>query len=267
MAITTLDGLIAAARQQIVYQKTASITTAALPNNTGTVWHLAGDPGLGTLAVGNTANGLVPTDATAGFPLINAFGGSATGYLAMVEASCSVAATLVLYDRLFHCGAYAFNAATTLATIPSYSGRVPGGTDFTGTELWAEQVTAGTLVQNVNVGYTNQAGTAGKVTGAIAAPAAMIVGRMFPLPLAAGDSGVSVVNSVTGTVASAGTFNVVVMRRLATVRIPLANFAVKYGFAETGLPQVFDTSALCLAVQPDSTSTGLPYMRLIIANG
>lgn len=266
MAITTLDGLIAAARQQIVYQKTAALTTAALPNNTGTVRHLAGNPGAGTLAVGQTTTGVVPTGATAGFPLINAFGGSATGYIAMVEASCSVAATLVLYDRLWHGGAYSF-ATTYGQTTPSWSSRVPGGTDYTGTELWVEQVTAGTLVQNVAVTYSNQAGTGSRATGTIAAPAAMIVGRMFPMPLQAGDSGISAISNIVGSVASAGTYNVVVMRRLCTVRIPVANGSVKLGFAETGLPQVFADSALCMMVQPDSTSTGLPYMRIVIANG
>jgi hypothetical protein len=267
MAITTLDGLIAAPKQQIVITKTTSVVAAALPNNTTAIWHVAGDPGAGTLAVGNTANGVVPTDATAGFPVVNAFGVSASGYIVGIQASNSVASTLVLYDRLFHAGAYAFNAAVTLATIPSYSGRVPGGTDFTNTELWIEQVTAGTLVQNVAIGYTNQAGTATRTTGAVAAPAAMIVARMFPMPLQAGDSGVSVVNTVTGTVASAGTFNVVVMRRLATIRIPVANFSVQLGFDGTAMPQVFDTSALCLMVQPDSTASGLPYMNVTVANG
>lgn len=265
MAITTLDGLIAAPRQSVVISKTAVLTTAALPNNTGTMFHIAGSPGAGTLAVGNTTTGVVPTDAVAGFPVLNAFGASATGYLIGLEASCSVASTLVLYDRLWHGGAFSF-ATTYPITSPSWSSRVPGGTDYTNTEMWVEQVTAGTGIQNVAVTYANQAGTAGRATGTIAAPAAMIVGRMFPLPRQAGDSGVSAISNVVGSVATAGTYNLVVLRRLATVRIPVANFSVKIGFEGTGMPVVWADSALCLAVQPDSTSSGLPYMRLDIAN-
>ena len=266
MAITTLDGLIAAPKQSVVISKTTALTTAALPKNAGTMFHIAGEPGAGTLAIGNTTTGVVPTDAVAGFPVINAFGGSATGYLVGLEASCSVASTLVLYDRLWHGGAFSF-ATTYPITSPSWSSRVPGGTDYTNTELWAEQVTAGTGIQNIAVTYANHAGTTGKLTGTVAAPAAMIVGRMFQLPLAAGDSGISAISNVVGSVATAGTYNIVVMRRLATVRIPVANGAVRLGFDVLGMPQVFADSALCLAVLPDSTSSGFPYMRLDIANG
>jgi hypothetical protein len=267
MAITTLDGLIASAKQQLVLKKTTALVTAALPVNSGTMWHLAGDPGAGVLAVGNTTAGVVPTAATAGSPRINAFGASANGYLLGLEASNSVAATLVLYDRLWHAGAFSFATNYALTGVPSFSTRVPGGTDFTNTEIWIEQVTAGTLVQNVAITYTNQAGGTGKLTGTVAAPAAMIVGRMFPMPLAAGDSGVQAITNVTGSVASAGTYNVVIMRRLATVRIPLANGAVKLGFAETALVELFAASCLALMVQPDSTSTGLPCIGLTIGNG
>ena len=265
MAITTLDGLIAAALQQITMNKTASVTAVAAQLTA--VHQAAGNPGAATLAVGNTANGVVPTDATTGYPLINAFGGGAAGYLAGLEANSSVACNLILYDRLWHAGAYAFNANQALTAVPSFSSRVPGGTDFTGLELWIEQVTAGTGVQSVNVTYTNQAGTAGRTTGAQAAPAAAIVARMWPMLLAAGDSGIQAISNVVGTVATVGTFNVVIMRRLATVRVPIANFSSKLGFDQTGMPLVFADSALCLAVQPDSTATGLPYLRLDIKNG
>lgn len=264
MAITTRDQLIAAARQQVTIVKTASVTAVAAQLTA--IHQAAGNPGAGVLAVGNTAAGLVPTDLTAGFPAINAFGASAKGYLAGLDWANSVAANLILYDRLFHCGAYAFNANTTLAAQPSFSGRVPGGTDFTGLEIWIEQVTVGTGVQSVNVGYRNQAG-ADVTTGVIAAPAAAAVARMWPMPLAAGDSGVQRINSVVGSVATVGTFNVVVMRRLATMRVPLANYGDKGGWDWTGLVELFADSALCLACQPDSTATGLPYVRALIVNG
>jgi hypothetical protein len=265
MAITTLDGLIAAARQQVVYNKTASVTGVAA--NIQAVHQAAGNPGAATLNAGNTANGAVPTDATTGFPLINAFGGAATGYLAGLQYNNSVASNLILYDRVFHAGAYAFNAATTLTAQPSYSGRVPGGTDFTGLELWVEAVTAFTGNLSIAVTYTDQSGNAGHTTGTVATGIAPILGRIIPLPLAAGDSGLQKVESVTATVSSAGTFNVVVVRRLATMRVNAANAGGQIGFDVTGMPLVFADSALCLAVQADSTATGLPYLLMDIKNG
>ena len=83
MAITTLDGLIAASKQIITWAKTATRTTIAAM--WFSVFDLTGNPGAGTLAGTSTANGVVPTDATAGTPTINAFSGSNKGYLSRVE--------------------------------------------------------------------------------------------------------------------------------------------------------------------------------------
>jgi hypothetical protein len=264
MAISTLDGLIAAGRQSLTIAKTAAVTAATAPNNMTAVWHAAGAPGAGTLAVGQTTTGVVVTDAVAGFPVINAFGGSALGYISGLQFSNSVASTIVLYDRLWHGGAYSF-VTTYGQTTASWSSRVPGGTDYTGCELWFEQVTAGTGVQNVAVTYTNESGTGSKATGTVAAPAAMIVGRCFQMPLAAGDTGISAISNVVGSVASAGTYNLFVMRRLATMRVPVANFSDQWGWDRTGLPQIWADSALTIMVLPDSTSSGLPAVNVTIS--
>ena len=127
-------------------------------------------------------------------------------------------------------------------------------------------VTAGTLVQNVAVTYTNQAGTTGRSTGTVAAPAAMIVGRMMQLPLQAGDTGVQGVTGVVGSVASAGTFNILVMRPLWSGRVRITNDGDTHDLAKTGMPELYADSALLLAVAPDSTATGIPEIELVIAN-
>ncbi|MFW9777194.1 hypothetical protein, partial [Brucella melitensis] len=75
------------------------------------------------------------------------------GYISRIEASCTVACRVQLYDVLWKAGAYAFNVSTSGNTPTSFSSRIPGGTDYTGLELWYEQVTAGTLVQSVAVTY------------------------------------------------------------------------------------------------------------------
>lgn len=66
MAITTLDGYIGSAKQTITWMKTG--TRTLIGAGAYTTFDLAGSPGAGTLAIGNTANGVVPTDATAGYP-------------------------------------------------------------------------------------------------------------------------------------------------------------------------------------------------------
>jgi hypothetical protein len=264
MAITTLDGLIAAPKQRITMIKTSGITAvSAAPFS---MFNVAGEPGAGTLAGTSTTTGTVPTDATAGCPTINAFGGGAKGYIARIEASNTVACRLVLYDMLWKAGAYTFNASTSGNSPTSFSSRVPGGTDYTGLELWYEQVTAGTGTPSVNVSYNNESGTA-KTTGVIALPAAMIVNRMFQIPLAAGDSGLQGVTGVTATGASAGTFNLLVMRRLGHVRIRTTNDSVVQDALATGLPEVFADSALRWVLISDSASSGSGEMIVDIANG
>lgn len=267
MAITTLDGLIAAASQRVSLLKLASRTSvAAIPFST---FDLAGNPGAGVLAGTSTAAGVVPTSATAGCPSINSFGG-ASGYINKIEFGNTVASRLALFDMVFKAGAYGFAAGTTtLSAQPSYAGRMLGGTDFTNTEIWIEVSTAfvtGTAWQ-VLVTYTNQSGVAGRSTtiSAAQAAAALTLGKQFQLALQAGDTGVQKIESVVvtngGTAMTAGAFNVLVLRRLwSNARVRVANDSDIHDMLKTGLPQIFDTSALVLQVTADSTSTGLPEL-------
>ena len=271
MAIIDLNGIIAGIKQPIVFNKTASRTSvASIPFS---VFDLAGNPGAGTLAVGNTANGIVPSDAQAGVPVINAFSGANIGYLSRVDFSNTVASRLFIYDRLFSAGAFVFNANVALTSQPSYDSRVTfdvNGTptiDYKGLEIWIEAVTAFTGNQSIAVTYTNQGGTTARTTGTIATGAAPIVGRMLRLPLQAGDTGVQKIESVVSSVSTVGTFNVHVMRKLWCGRVKFANDGDIHEFTKTGMKQVFADSSLFYIVQADSTSTGIPTIDIDIVNG
>ena len=264
MAITTLDGFIASAKQRIPICKTAGRTTVA--NGWFSMFDLAGLPGAGTLAGSSTSAGVVPDDTVAGYPSINAFGGGATGYLARFEYGNTVSGRIDIFDRVWVGGADAFNATQTLSAQPSYSARMPGGSDYTGTEIWIEAVTAFTGNLSVAVTYTNQSGTTGHTTGTFATGNALTVGRCMQLPFQAGDCGVQKIETVTGTVATVGTFNVMVLRRLGSARVKIANDGDVQDMLRCGLPQVFATSALYALVCPDSTAIGVPDLNLLIAN-
>lgn len=263
MAINNLDDWIAAAKQRVTWQRTwtSRTTVAGFPFS---LIDLAGKPGPGTLAGTNTTNGVVPTDATAGFPLINSFGG-AKGYLSSVDFWSTVIQRFMLHDLVFQAGAYSFNASQTLSSQPSYSGRMPGGTDYSNTEIWFECVTAFTGNPTLTVTYTNESGVTGRTTGAVAFTYAPTLGRLQQLPLQAGDTGVQKIESVTMTVATAGTFNINVMRRLWANRVQIAQFGDTDDMLKTGLVEVFDTSAFYLSAQPDSTSTGIFDISLVLA--
>ena len=267
MAITTLDGLIGAASQRVSLFKTASRTSVAA--QWFSVFDLAGNPGAGVIAGTSTTAGVVPTTATAGCPSIVSFGGN-TGYINKIEFGSTVASRFALFDMLFKAGAYGFAAGTTSLTgQPSYSGRVLGGTDFTNTEIWIEVSTAfttGTAWQ-VKITYTNQAGTTGRtsIISTTLAAAALTQGKLFQIALAADDTGVQKIESVIvtngGTAMTAGAFNVLVLRRLwSQGRVRVANDSDIHDMLKTGLPQIFDTTALYLMVSADSTATGLPEL-------
>ena len=262
MTIATLDQYIAAIKEVETWIKSASITTvAAAPF---TVFDQVGQPGAGALAIGNTAAGIVPVDTDAGYPLINSFGG-ANGYFSGLDFSSSVACRLMLFDRLFACGAYAYNANITLASQPSFSGRVPG-TNYNGLQIWVEHVTAFTGNPSFQINYLDQDGVAGDSGVWAEIPASVLIRRAVQIPLAAGDSGVSQITQVRCTVCSAGTFNVMVLRPLWSGRIPVANSGDVHDFLRTGLPQIYDTSALFALIQSDSTASGYPGMQIEIAH-
>jgi len=273
-AITTVDGLVAAPVQQVSYTKTAARTTVA--NGWFSMFDLAGNPGAGTLAAGNTTNGVVQDDTLAGCPLLNAFGGGATGYLSSIQFGNTAASRFYLHDRIFAVGAIAFGAGTTtLTSQPSYAARMPGGS-YVGTQIWIEVTTAfatGTAWQ-AQVSYTNQAGTSSRSTVILPATAAagLTLGRMYQLALQAGDSGVQRIDSVTvtngGTAMTAGAFNVLVVRPLYTgARVMAGNAGDVHSWDRIGFPRIFDTSCLFPIVASDSTTGGLPDLLITVVNG
>lgn len=262
MAITSLSDLLTAKKQYLYWSAGITATNLNIMQTNAQ-------------SVGNTANGLVPSGATESVawqtPAIRSFNGG-KGYITGVSYSCGnpvniTDTKLVLFDRLFHAGPYSFNSNVALASQPSYSGRVPGGTDYSGIELWAENITGGqTGTPSVEVIYTNQAGTAGHTTGVIAAPNASNR-TMWQLPLASGDSGVQKIENVQVSVASAGAsfLQVFVARRVwATLHEAVEDTVGR--FPRYGLTEIFDTSFLWLAGVPVGTSlVGNTYFRMEVA--
>ena len=258
MAITTLDGLIAAPKVLRPLHKTTTRTVVA--GGWFTMFDVAGAIS-GVLAGGETtppANtvGRVPTDSIPGYPDIPFSTGS--DYISRVSLGNTNAALVRIFDRLWVGGTYAFNANVAV-TSGSWSSRVSyngGSADYNGLEIWVENVTAATGNLAVNVTYTNQAGTASRTTGAVGIGAAPTVGRCWQLPLQAGDSGVQAISNVAGSVATVGTFNVMVLRPLVDLYIP-ANTCLTLNWADLGLPEVFSDSAIYwLQMQPSGTTSG-----------
>lgn len=273
MAITTGDGYIGAAKQVLPYTKTAATTTVA--NNRSTIAQAAGNPGAMTLAATGTPSGQVPTDAVGGCPALLAFSGGATGYLTRVAYASSVACRLELWDKLYAVAVSTAQLGTlqtlTLSSQPSFSGRVPGGTDFSNARIFVEITTQmSATATTINVTYTNESGTTGRTTAATSGSlSGFIVGRWVELPLQAGDDGVQKIESIVigGATNAAGALNVIVARRLWSNRVIAANFSGLDSLDRTGMPQVWADSAIVATVVADSTSSGIVDLELEISNG
>lgn len=270
MAITTVDGLVAAQKDVIGITKVAAATTVA--GQWHTLLDRSGFPGSGSLAVGNTANGVVPTDATAGYPAIRDFAGGAQGVLHSIGFTGTVASRLKLYDRLFNSGSHATTptGTTTLTTIPDATPRMPDGVGH-GNEIWIEiNVAVAASAVTVQVGYTNSDGATGRLTTASASLSGFISGRLVQLPLQAGDKGVRQITSVIvgGTAAATGSFNVILARPLyGPMRVPVAGGGDVHGLDKTALVRVYQDSALWPIIAPDSTSSGLPDLLINVSSG
>ena len=270
MPILSLDDYIASAKQVIPFTKTTAVTTVA--TTPFTVFDRAGAPGAGTVAGASTTAGVVPVHTDAGYPALNTFASGAKGYLSRLAFTSTVAGRMALYDRVFLAGAYAFGAgATVLTGQPSYLSRIPNA-DYEQTELWVECTTAylsSTVAPTVTVTYTNQAGVTGRTTGAVSwGVTNPTIYRMQQLPLQAGDLGITAIESVTvaHTGATAGAINVMVLRKLWEGRVPLAGYSETFDMLKTGLPEIPQTAALFPIITPDSTSSGVPYFSIEIAN-
>ena len=260
MTIASLDDWISAAKYYPLLWKNVNVgANATAPTS---VFNSGGIPTAGTLGIGNTANGLVHTDTTAGYPPMPTLSG--TGYLSRVVFHNIITCNMALYDRVFACGAYSFNSEVTLSAQPSYSSRIPGA-NYGGLELWFEAVTAFTGTPTIEVEYLDQNGNTGN-TGALSLGFVPPVNRMFRFPLAAGDYGIQQINHVHATIATVGTFNINVLRPLWFGRISTAYEVQTDDLIRTGMPQVYGDSAIYLIVSPDAAATQTPYFQLEIAD-
>jgi hypothetical protein len=214
--------------------------------------------------VGNTTSGVVPTSGQGGYPPISNTGGQ-NYYIAGLTAASDTAGWIFLFDRLFAAGAFQYNANVTLSNQPSFTSRLPGGSYVgNGLEIWIDMSTAFTGNPTFAIGYLNQDGASSQVT--LALNYAPIYGRCIRVPFATGDTGVQAISSIQCSGATAGTFEINILRRLAAIRVNASNSGYALGLFETGLIEIYQSSALYMLVQPDTTSTGLPTLSVVVVS-
>lgn len=242
MAITTLDGLIGGTKGAGFIFKNGS-KPAVAAGFWASYFAATAIPGAGTLAVGNTTTGVIPTEATSGAMAFADPSGGANSYIMGASVTSTISGVVMIYDRVWHGGAYtptsgAYSGATgTTLDRPS---------DGAGCEIWAEIVTALSAASHtVTITYDDRSNNSSTASVVLAASAP--IARMYPATLEAGDSGVQHITAISGSASPpTGTFNLVILRPLLRVGV-VANVPRQLGLPECGLRPLYANSCVTAA--------------------
>lgn len=263
MTIATFDQYLSSPKQSINIFKTTSTSTGLTGNS---IMQIAGsEVPTHPLAGTSLTPALMTPQTTTGIPYIQDTGN--TQYLSKVRYTNTVASTIILYDLLVKVGTFA-SGATTSCTTPSINSRsliFPGPAYCYDAQLFVECVTAFTGSLSIQVTYTSPSLGSGRSTGTVVVGTFGVPGAVFRLPLQAGDNSVFSVQSVTTSVATVGTCNILLMRPFWAGRVPVANYNFFSGPVDTGMPIVYTGTSFYPIIYTDGALTGIPVLSLEIA--
>lgn len=220
MAVTDLDDFLAALAspfQRLQVNKNSLTLIAGRPSS---YWATAPFAG----AAPTTA--AVPTSALAGSidPLVRGPNPSAAAYVgaARLQAASASQGLLVLCDRLSHQGGLSGTVTTVNLTTNLPTAALTRYTSGDGVMAAIEIYTQiGTTATTITCEYTNEAGGGGQVSQpiVIGATNAREAGRLLPISLEAGDTGVRSIENSTllATTGTAGAFGYTLFRPLAAI--------------------------------------------------
>lgn len=270
MAITTLDGALAGMTPSNYFIKVASaVPVIGRPQS---LWMLGGNPGAGTYDA--TLNGVILSSSAAQvagqIPFTDPVSGNT--YLARLQAAASQACTVLLCDRLWHNGGFTITStAAQNITSPTWPARDNAGTTNGDGVLLGLEVSAacGAAAPTITVSYTNQAGTAGRTaTNAFATANSPTIGGFFPIGLAAGDTGVRSVQSMTLSASwVSGTVNLVAYRVLAALELQGAYVPNAIDALTAGMPQMYNGSVPFLILVPSAATAATVTGQVVYTKG
>lgn len=266
--IENIDNLVKALgnnSSRIVLDKASIASQTA--NSYCSLWRATGQPGQGAIpTVVATCNNT--TVGTIGF---NQQMSPSTSYGAYLEiATGNAAMTMELHDRLANMGGLNGTLTTaqsvnldlnTLLATDNIDTR-KGDANYSDVQWWLEWYTAtgGTIV-TATIVVTYNDGTTGNLN-ALSLAATRPASHMIPLnsliPSAQSGKFIRGIVSVTlsATTGTAGNFGVTVTRPRMTLSSPFANFKFIADWAQLGLPEIYNSSAIFPIVLTSTTSTG-----------
>jgi len=268
MAITTVDGCIAGMQPPQAIAK--GLTGTVVAGRHHSLFYLAGLPGAAAIpspGVGGTNLTTYPGQ----IPFTNPVSGNT--YLARVQAMCTQPGSLWLCDRLWHNS----GLSTTITTEQLCTGatqilaRDANGSNAGVGVYAAVEVTGatGSGTPTLTVKYNNQVGTQNQVgTNIVATVASSIAGTFHVIGLAAGDTGVRLVQSLTLSATwTSGTISVVLFRPIAMLELTAANVPNAIDALTAGFVRLYDNSVPFLVFVPSTTTTSNISGHVIVSQG
>jgi hypothetical protein len=267
MAITTLDGAIAGMQKPQHFTK--AVTGTMVAGRPHTIFYQAGMPGA---AVANSSglSGAALTTYAGQIPFTNPSSGNA--YLARFQGQCTIAGTLMLVDRLWHNSGISVTTTTsqTINSVTFPARDTNASTNGEGIIIGLEVMTAtGAGAATPTISYTDQSGNAG-ATGSMIVTyvASSIAGSFYPFSLAAGDTGVRSIQSVTLSVSmTSGSIALVAYRVLASLELTGANIPNALDVITSGFPQLYDNTVPQLIFIPSTTTTSNITGQVVYTHG
>ena len=266
--IENIDNLVKALgnnSSRIVLDKASIASQTA--NSYCSLWRATGQPGQGAIpTVVATCNNT--TVGTIGF---NQQMSPSTSYGAYLEiATGNAAMTMELHDRLASMGGLNGTLTTaqsvnldlsTLLSTDNINVR-KGDANYSDVQWWLEWYTAtGATAVTATIAVTYNDGTTGNLSAlslASSRPASHMISINSLIPSAQSGKFIRGIVSVTlsATSGTAGNFGVTVTRPRMTLSSPIANFKFIADWAQLGLPEIYNSSAIFPIVLTPTTSTG-----------
>lgn len=255
MAITTLDGALAGMKPPTYFSK--AVTGTLVAGRPFSPFYLAGVPGAATApspglagAALTTYAGQLPIPAASGNTHLARFSG----------VSSAQAGVLLLCDRLWHNSGFTITStgAQTINSAAWPARDMNGSTNGVGVILGVEISSAtGAGTPTITVSYTNDANTSGRTgTNSVATVATSAAGTFYPIGLAAGDTGVRSVQTLTLSATwTSGTMHLVAYRVLASLELGAAGLPNAIDALTSGMPRCYDNTVPFLVFIPQTTTT------------
>jgi len=243
--------------QNVFYHKQSRIAGAAAPaliaGRAASLWQYDGQPSAGAAPTTVAA----PTNTTTGALPFTSAGGGRESWMTQAWATALNAGTLILYDRLLHIG----GLSGTVTTAQTVGGTITRNTGGKGNFAFAEIYTQlGTTSTTITMSYTDQDGNSGNTSTGVVFGGTNFreATRAIFLPLAANDSGIQSIQSVTlaASTTTAGNFGIVMCRPLAYIGVGVIGGAGWRDYI-TGLPsipKIDDESCLSLLWMASGTT-------------